>query len=170
MTHEKGFSLFEVLITLSIVALLAATSISSLAGLGRQLRLEIATQELARALAMSRNEAVRRGQRITMRNDTGHWEDGWIMFVDANNNAIHDADETVLLSSQPNKQWLTIRGNSSLMSFVSYVPSGEAAQTNNAWQAGTLTICSNRQQKKGYKLTINRGGRVRQEEIAACES
>lgn len=170
MIREKGLSLLELLITLSIVALLAIPTIPTFIAIQTRFRLEAEVQALTRALATARSEAVKRNSRITMRNNNGHWEDGWAVFVDTNDNAIQDANELVLLLGQPQKQRFIIRGNSSVASFVSYIPSGETAQTNNAWQAGTITACPNHSSENGYQLTINRGGRVRLGEISTCET
>lgn len=172
MTREKGLSLLELLITLSIAGLLALTSISTASELISRFRLQTFTQNLIHSLALARSEAVRRNMRVTVSSNNDHWEDGWIMFVDANNNTIQDADETILQYGKSTQQ-ITIKTDSKIKSYVSYLPSGEPAHPDNSWQAGALTICTPPPTVAGYKLVLSRGGRVRQEEItdkAVCQT
>lgn len=173
MNREQGLSLIETLTALLIVAVLATASISDFSKLVGRSRTHITALELTHVLALARSEAARRNVRITLRNNTGHWEDGWTLFVDTNNNALLDGDETVLQVTPPTNRSLTIRGNNPVRTYVSYIPTGETAHPNNAWQAGTLTICSHTPLSEGYQLTVSRGGRVRLEEVAGeltCQS
>lgn len=169
MQNTKGFSFIEAIIALTIFALLASASLPPLSTFHAHLRAEMACRELIHALALARSEAIKRNVRVTLGKNSEHWEDGWILFVDANNNTVHDPEELTLLVNSSEKRWITMSGNKGVENFVSYVPAGNTAQANNAWQAGTFTICPFYPTMHGYKIIINRGGRVRQE-IADCET
>lgn len=169
MSQEKGSSLLEMIITLSIVMLLATASVSSFTATTQQYRVDLACRDFIQALALARSEAIKRNVRVTVRSNTDHWEDGWTIFADANGNSVHESEEAILHLESSKKQWIIMSGNNTVKSFVSYVPAGNTAQTNNAWQAGTFTLCPLTEKANGYKVIINRGGRVRREAIN-CET
>jgi type IV fimbrial biogenesis protein FimT len=72
---------------------------------------------------------------------SGGWEQGWIIFHDANNNAALDAGEALLMSEPALPGRLRLTGNAQLASDLSYTPSGSASLVSGAFQAGTLTMC-----------------------------
>jgi type IV fimbrial biogenesis protein FimT len=93
--NESGFTLVELMIGLSIVAILAGLSFGSFSLFGSF----TSTSEINGLIAdlyYGRSEALKRRSSITMcRSEDGshcakgsHWENGWIVFVDRNRNRL----------------------------------------------------------------------------------
>src|SRR5207247_801176 len=77
---------------------------------------------LHQSLNLARSEAVKRGLRVNLCKtvdrsrcaDTGGWESGWIMFVDANKSGEIEAAEDVLHVEGPPGNRITVRANQPL--------------------------------------------------------
>ena len=120
---NHGFTLIELMVTLAVFGLLAAFAAPNVSSFMRNNRLGTQTNEFISALHITRSEAVKRGEVITLCISDGasppncdstsvSWQAGWIIFTDLNgdasfNNAsedlvrIHEAltDDNTLTSS-----------------------------------------------------------------------
>ncbi len=144
-----GFSLIELLATLSVVAmLLLAAGPSYRAWIaGRQLANH--AHYLAATLIQTRSEAIKRGYRVNLCKsqdgrrcaDTGGWETGWIMFVDENRTGDIDGGEAVLRLAGPAGDGITVTGNRPVEDYVSYTGLGRARMLSGALQMGTFVVC-----------------------------
>lgn len=65
--NENGFSLAELIVVLSILALVAAIGVPPLLELSGDLRLHLAAQELGGTLRLARSEAARRGFNVAVK-------------------------------------------------------------------------------------------------------
>ena len=65
--NENGFSLAELIVVLSILALLAAIGVPPLLDLSSDLRLHLAAQELGGTLRLARSEAARHGINVAVK-------------------------------------------------------------------------------------------------------
>jgi type IV fimbrial biogenesis protein FimT len=163
-----GFTLMEFLVTIAVVALLAAVVVPSIKSLIQGERATGFSNTLLAGIWLARSEAVKRNVRVVMCKSTdgatcttnGIWSAGWLVFVDENNNANHESAETVLLVEGAWPPGWTGRGNSPVAHYVSYTPQGLSQFTSGAFQAGTFTIC-NAEYSKGKKVVINSMGRPR---------
>lgn len=86
-----GFTLIEVMVVVSIVAILAALAAPSFVEMLRRNRLSAAVSALQVSLSLARSEAVKRGAdaRVTVAANTaaGVWTNGWTVFVDGTGTA-----------------------------------------------------------------------------------
>ncbi len=161
MQRKNGFTLPELLAVTLIALLLGAAVTSGLSKLAARLHAQTALQTLTQAFAFTRSEAAKFNSRVTLRKNSTYWEQGWSIFVDANNNAQLDGGERILQETPSLAHWVTIRGNATVREYVSYLPTGSTSLVNGGWQAGTLTICAVQAKEFAHQLIINRAGRVR---------
>ncbi len=73
---------------------------------------------------------------------SGGWQQGWLVFHDANNNAALDAGETVILARQVLPAGFSFTGNTPVAKYISYAPTGGTKMISGALQLGTLTLCN----------------------------
>jgi len=100
----RGFTLTELLAVISIAAVLMAIGAPSYRMITTSSRVSTEINALLGDLQFARAEALKEGQPVTacVSSDgascTGgsHWQDGWIVFSDANGNATVDAGDVVL--------------------------------------------------------------------------
>ena len=115
MSKKSGFTLLELMFTIALVAIILTIGIPSFQSMMRNNRAIVNTNDFISSLNLARSEANKRGRRVVLcKSDkidsiaacttsgdccttgTGNWENGWIVFVDLNNNAKVDTDDTVL--------------------------------------------------------------------------
>lgn len=170
----SGFTLVELMITVSIAAILMAMAIPSFNATIRSNRLTTYTNELITSFNLARSEAIKRGQQVVVRKTGAEWENGWQVFVDisrvgANANNFDDngvaplceATEDCLLRTYPAIQaTYTLRGNN-FSNFIRFTSSGQS-NTN-----GSFVICDNSDSNgvpeadTSRLIIVNSVGRVR---------
>lgn len=164
---SRGYSLVELAVVMTVVGVLSAIAVPSFARLLAETRVSDASSDLFSAVVQTRSEALKRRHRIILCPsddeqdcaDTVEWNRGWIMFEDGNDNGTRDTDEPLLRIGEVRPSNIRISGDDSVGRYVSYVATGRTQQlTTGAWQAGTLTVCS---EGIARKIVINRVGRPR---------
>ncbi|WP_018991201.1 GspH/FimT family pseudopilin [Aromatoleum toluclasticum] len=164
---EYGYSLVELMMVLAVLGVLSAIAAPSFARLLAETRVRDASSDLFAAVIQTRSEALKRhGRAVLCKSadlnrciDDIRWDSGWIVFNDENESGQRDADEALLRTGEARGGRVTISGDGSVGNYVSYVGSGRTQQLNTgAWQAGTLTVCS---EGIARQIIINRVGRPR---------
>lgn len=158
----KGFTLLEIQITLLILIGVLLFAIPAWSNILLTNRLATESNTFLTALHLARSEAVKRNVRTTLCVSTngvgcassGDWHQGWIMFADANNNALRDSNEMIIRSGQPLPHNLLLTGNTPVASYVSYVTSGSTRLVSGALQMGTLTLCQKSLVRSDARLLI----------------
>lgn len=166
---QRGLTLVETMVTVSIVAILAATAIPGMADLIRDTRRNASVSDIVTALNLARSESVRRGAAVTVCPSTNgvdctgdvFWEKGWIVFADRNGNETVDGAETVLKRWPARNDIATLRG---ARKKVVYRSDGFSAGYTD-----TLKVCDARGADYARSVIVSNTGRVRVKDKAdAC--
>jgi type IV fimbrial biogenesis protein FimT len=146
---NSGFSLLEFLVVLTIAVVLMGMAAPSFSVLLASMRLKTTAELFLSHLNFARSEAIKRNSRAVLCKSadgmqcalTGGWDQGWIVFHDANDNAQVDLDEVILVQQAPLKGMVKFAGNTNIAKYVSYTPDGGANLVSGAFQAGTFVLC-----------------------------
>ncbi len=157
----RGFSLLELLISLALSATVLSLGLPALRGLildnrrTADINAFVAAVQAARIEAFKRNETVIlcKTKDLAMCSPDPAWEDGWMLFVNADDRRPprRDATEPVLLGHQPAMAG-TIRANRQLFEFR---PFGRRSVN------GTVTFCDERGATGARAVIISYTGRPR---------
>ena len=169
MARNAGFTLVELILVLTICSILVAAAGPSFSQLVSNTRMTSGINSLVYSLNMARSEAVKRASRVVACKtqgsesctNTGKWSDGWLVFVDTNNNALHDSGEPRLQVRQALKGDISLRGNLMVRNYIGYGPDGMARTSGGAFQMGTIVTCDRRGLDSGKAIVINSAGRIR---------
>lgn len=176
MHTPRGFTLIELVVTLAVAAILTVLAIPGYTTTVKNNRLHNAANAFVAAVNLARVESVRRNARVTLCKSgdgngcatRGDWSQGWIVFVDANSNAARDGGEQLIRGHESLHATLSIAGNTPVANYISFVPSGRPKLTTNAFQAGTITVCDDREGLFGVNLVLNVAGRLRLDKGVKC--
>ncbi|MXS86002.1 prepilin-type N-terminal cleavage/methylation domain-containing protein [Nitrosomonas sp. HPC101] len=169
---SKGFTMVELMITISIASILLAVAVPSYQSLMRESRLTTQANELMTALHYARSEAVKRGVRVTLCKSADgatcngdSWKDGWLIFSDSDAGTagtVDGADE--VLRVFPGLKGSTLTTGSNFANWISYLPNGRNQGSGNL-PNGTFSLCN---QASGRNIKVNKAGRPRVEKVASC--
>lgn len=177
--RHGGFTLFELMIVLSIVAILLLLAGPSLAKFVKDSTLRESTVSAHIALLRARNEALSRRERVSLcpinsqlnacAGSTSDWSGGWLMFVDSGTELSFDNDD-LLLAEYVGDSRISITADSGLSDIVSFDERGFAF-TLSGVTTGRLLICDDRRTEAYARaLFINRLGRISLETSVADAS
>lgn len=168
MRNESGFTLIELIVTLTIVALVMAFAIPAMGTFIKNERLTTQINTLVGHLAYARSEAVTRRQQVILCASSDStscagtdWAAGWILFIDADNNSAFTAGEQILRVRQ------ALEGSNTLVSstgaLIIYDNRGFSPNSN-----GTFSLCDDRGAAFVKSISISNTGRVRRGGSVSC--
>lgn len=165
-----GFTLIELLVVLAVLTALLIISLPTFSAVVHSSKLAVASNALLSSMLLARSEAIKRSSRVTLCKTAdgvscaaaGGWEQGWMVFHDANNNGGHEMGESVIQQSEPLPHGYRFSGNQTVGRYISFGPAGTTQLTSGAFQAGTLTLCMrSTEPMQARQLVINAAGRPR---------
>ncbi len=172
---QTGFSLAELLLASAIAVILLSLATPNFTTLTMNKRITTQANDFISTLVLARSQALKRVTRVTVCGSingtvcagSGGWEQGWIVFVDTNNNAQVNTGEEILQINSTLDGGNTLRGSSNVDTYISYVASGVTKFTGGGFQAGTLVLCDDRGSGVNARtINISVTGRSRVEETA----
>ena len=173
-TRNDGYTLVEVLAVVSIVGVITSAAAPYLRSVGGGSTLAAFTDGFFTHLHLARSEAIkRRGPVVLCKSADGEacaaaggWEQGWIVFGDADGDGTRTAEEPVLARGAALQPGFRLRGNLNVSRYVLFTPSGGTKTSSGAFQAGTLTVCrASPEPTEGRQIVINAVGRPRQQKL-----
>lgn len=79
----RGFSLVELMVALAVAAIALTIAVPSFQSVFQSNRLVSQANELVTAINLARNEAIKRGASVTLRAETGGFQNGWCVHLGA---------------------------------------------------------------------------------------
>lgn len=163
-TLNKGFTLVELMVTLSVGSILLAVAVPSYQTFVQNSRLTTQNNSFASALMLAKSEAVKRSSWVAICPSTSGtgctggttWSAGWLIFADANNDkAVSTGEEIIKVNG-------AIAGGNTLNSgnktTITFTGSGFSLGS-----ADSFTLCDKRGSTHSRKLILNMQGRLRVE-------
>ena len=173
--YARGLTLIELMVVLAILAIVVTMAVPSFKSLISMTQLRTATSHLVGVLNLARSEAIKRGWPVTVCksadvaaaapscDEGAAWHDGWLVFVDYNQNGIKDADDASLRVGAPESGRIMMTADNNFSDYLTYMPDG-ASLGSGGTAAGELTICLDAMQRA---VTVSRVGHLHVE-AGAC--
>lgn len=157
---REGYTLIELMLALAIFSIIVGMAAPALGDLRADTRLSSRVNALAGYLNYARSEAIKSNQYVNVcKSPDGsncdfdaEWEDGWLVFVDTDQDRKHDNSEKILRVHPALESDIHIDyGAFYSENYVRYYPNGRSPGN------GTFTFCDERGGDKAHALVIYRG-------------
>lgn len=127
----KGFTLIELMVTLSLIAILATLAIPSFVETLRDWRRDSATRALTADLQLARSESIKSSRQVVVCPSTNgtacagnnQFATGWVVFVDNNADQTVDADDRILKVGTAPSGIASMTGTANVNSLI-FLPNG----------------------------------------------
>ncbi len=169
---SAGFTLIELIVTLSIGAILVTAAAPTFFDMIQRDRLVSQANDFIATLGLARAEAVSRGQRIVVCKSpgpahntcatSGNWEQGWIVFADDGDNIYTPANDDplggILRIHEALGGSTTLDGDANISDNIAFLGTGFTATT----QLRSLSLCDSSADKtKGKNIIVLPVGQAR---------
>jgi type IV fimbrial biogenesis protein FimT len=164
--RQAGYTLGELLITISVVGILASIAVPGMQNVVLNNRRVSVSNDMAYSIQLARSEAITRNQRVIVcpsRNGTdcageSDWSAGWIAFNDADGDKTPGGTaESILLHSVGNDS-ITITPITFTDSFT-YRPNGRVMGISVGASTGQFVFCDSRGAEHARVLRVRSSGR-----------
>lgn len=148
--RQLGFTIIELMLVLVLVGVLAGLAAPSVRDMITTARLKSHNAAIQNSLMLARSEAIKRKVRVVVCKSAnqascataGNWEQGWIVFLDTNDNAAVDAGEAIVQKVEALSGSFILKASNNVADYVSFSSSGAPkVSASDAVQTGTFTLC-----------------------------
>lgn len=164
--RQLGFTLIELVTTLGVATILISMAIPGVNTFLMNSRQSSSVNELVSAMHLARSAAVTKNTRITVcvssdgsNCDSSDWDQGWIVFADADSDQSVDAGE-VIIGAGAAITGLAIE-SSEFARFFMYRPNGRVMNTTVNANSGAFTVCDSRGSAHARVIILDSAGRPR---------
>ncbi len=164
--YQGGFSLAELLMTVGISAMILSFGMPSLTSLVRNNRVVAYTNDFISTVHMARTEALNNVIQVTVCksldqascDNAASWHDGWIVFVDNDEDEIRDLAGTpeTLIGAHKALEGSNTLQSAAFANWIAFRPNGLAI--GSAGNAGTFSLCNAAGANYGRDISISRTG------------
>lgn len=173
--RHAGFSLIELMVVVAVTLLLLAAGAPSFADLIRSQRIRTATAELFDAIALTRAQAMARGELVEIMPadpEGRDWTRGWTVFIDRDGDRKPGAGDELISVHGPLHRGMASNFNFTTPAppyYIAYNGAGHSCSDTNtaAARLGTLSLFDGRFVRR---IKINMLGRPRMCDPAADSS
>ncbi len=144
-----GFTLLEALVVVALLGILVGLTAPAMTDLRARHRLQGLAESFLDSLVLARSEALRRQQKVTVCARThleqcdsdGQWQQGWLVFVDTNNNGLRESGELLLDRREALPQAVHVLVRNTVKSYFSYNAEGRSETAHGGFMAGSWRFC-----------------------------
>ena len=184
MKNNAGFTLLELLTAVAVASIVVVLS-TSFSGVVKNNLVTSTVQDFVGAVNLARNEAITRGQRVTVCksdpaiepraciNDAGatSWDLGWIVFVDeGNNQVVVNPNQNIIRVYGGLGPNLSLAADITVEDYISFIKNGFPKKADNSFlnPENNLTLCDDQRiNNVARQIVILRSGHVKTEAIAS---
>lgn len=170
--HQIGFTLVELMITLTILGVMLTIAAPNFQNVVKNNRIATETNRLLADLQFARSEAMKRGVRVvlcrsgnpaaaapTCGGTANTWTNGWLIFASGDSNDTYDsATDTLLRVAQASTGTLTVKSNSTPNNGLEF---NANSSTNEGGATARFAVCDDRGATYGRMIEIPPVGKPR---------
>lgn len=157
-----GYSMTDTLTTLALAGVVVGSGAPAMQNLMHEQRLTTQVNQLLGDLHLARSESIKRGVPVVLCKSgdgvtcstTTDWQNGWLVFVDSDDDRVLDANEPIVRVQQALAAGTTLRYGTSYR-YVYYKPDGAA------WPNATFTFRDPRDAAYAKAIIISTASRAR---------
>ncbi|WP_306993017.1 GspH/FimT family pseudopilin [Pseudoxanthomonas winnipegensis] len=173
-SQTRGFTLLELMVTVTVLGILAAIAFPSFRNTIRSTRVATTTNQLLTAVALARTEAIksRASGLCPSANATscsGDWSDGWLVWQDLDRNGNLDGTEPIVSYSAKPASITITGGEANQINFDARGRATGRDSSNTALTGGTVLTISSDPCPSGQRLrnvlTVSPTGQVTREQV-----
>jgi len=162
MRHHSGFTLVELLTTVTIFTTLLSLAIPEFRSMAQRNQITTAHNAFLSTMQFTRSEAIKRGNNVIICkwdnlqaacDSARNWHNGWAVFDDKNGNSSKDTNEDIIRVHKA----LPIN----IQMHYNHVKLKYNAEGLSTGYSGTITFCSDGEQVTKQGMTLSSVGRIR---------